>query len=220
MKKQIVNLVFLMGCFLFLSIGLIKTVFFPKEINYYENRYAEKIKPVSISAILDTSFQDNWEAALADQVLFSQTMKKAYNDFTNGYQYSLLQPLLKLNLNRYINFNSHLIFNGNICYGVRSFSKSQPLLDKRIENCNRIISSHPETDFYIYYIEKDTDINFETNEIVPFSDYIFEHVNCRKTAWLPLRSTALQIIKAGFIKQTIIGITKGLIGLIGKSWSF
>ncbi len=176
MKKKIVNLIFLVGCFAFLCIGLLKTVFFPKDINLYENRYAEKVEPMSVLAFLDTSLQDNWESALADQVLFSQTLKKSYNDFFSNYKYFFLKPMLQADTNRYISFNAHLIFNGNICFAPRSLKEDQALLDEKIENYNTCFSAHPETDFYVYYIEKETDINFETKEKVPFCDYIFRHL--------------------------------------------
>ena len=38
------------------------------------------------------------------------------------------------------------------------------------------IAAHPELDFYVYYIEKDTDINFETGEKIPACDYLYDRL--------------------------------------------
>ena len=37
-------------------------------------------------------------------------------------------------------------------------------LEKKVKNYNQIIEENKGTNFYLYYIEKDTDINFENNK--------------------------------------------------------
>ncbi len=180
MKTKVLNFIFLISCFLFLASGLIRATFFPKDVNNYENRYAVQFNPFSVKAFFDSSLQDNCEDTLADQVLMSQTMKKEYNYLNSGFKLSILNPLLSADLNRYISFNSKLFFNGNICFPVRTLEESRPYLDSKINNYNQYFASHPDTEFYIYYIEKDTDIDFETNESMGISDYIFTHVNLPK----------------------------------------
>ena len=54
---------FLLLVFILLA-GLLTTVFFPYEINYYENRYANKLSPLTGAAYADGSFQDAMESAL------------------------------------------------------------------------------------------------------------------------------------------------------------
>ena len=49
-------------------LGLVQTLFFPDEINYYEKRYAAQIEPLSTEGFLSGSFQDSVESALADQI--------------------------------------------------------------------------------------------------------------------------------------------------------
>jgi len=59
--------------------GFVHTVFLPVDINEYENRYANKVASFSLSSYLDGSFQDSIETALADQIPFSEELKKDYN---------------------------------------------------------------------------------------------------------------------------------------------
>ncbi|MCI8473633.1 MAG: hypothetical protein HFE65_11130 [Clostridiales bacterium] len=184
MKKRFIkfiNVSFLLICLSFLFVGLIKTVFFPKDINHYENRYAKKIGTISANSVLNSTFQEDCEAALSDQILLSQSMKKLYNDVTAQYKDHMMRLLIEADMNCYINLGSKLLFNGNLCFPTVPLKQYQPDLDKKLENFNQYFSIHPETEFYIYYIEKDTDINFETQEVIPISDYIFEHAALPKS---------------------------------------
>lgn len=45
-------------------------------------------------------------------------------------------------------------------------------LDARAEDLNDAFAAHPQTAFYLYYIEKDTDLNFETGEKSGLYDYL------------------------------------------------
>ncbi len=72
MTKKAINAVFVGLILVLLGAGLARTVFFPKEVNTYENRYAEKIAPLTLEGWLDGSFQDSVDAALADQVQLAQ----------------------------------------------------------------------------------------------------------------------------------------------------
>ena len=65
---------FLLLVLIFLA-GLLRTVFRPKEINEYENRYANQLAPLTAASYADGSFQDGMESALSDQVQFSQLAK-------------------------------------------------------------------------------------------------------------------------------------------------
>ena len=64
--------------FAIIGISLIKTIFFPKNVNEYENRKANRILKFSFQNFYDSNFQNSMESALADQILFTTTMKKNY----------------------------------------------------------------------------------------------------------------------------------------------
>ena len=66
-----------------LLLGLARTVFFPKEINYYENRYANRAALPTPGSYADGTFQDQLEAALGDQTPFAERFKARYNDLSS-----------------------------------------------------------------------------------------------------------------------------------------
>ena len=49
-------------------------------------------------------------------------------------------------------------------------------MEKKAANYNEYFAAHRSLDFYVYYIEKDTDINFETGEKIPACDYLFDRL--------------------------------------------
>lgn len=177
MTKKAINGLFVGVVLLLLGAGLVRTVFFPKEVNSYENRYAEKIAPLTVEGWLDGSFQDSVDKALADQVQLAQVYKRAYNFTSSRYLEAAASPLLPLCWGRYVNYAGALVFNGYITYPPRVLADMTERLDAKADNYNRYFAAHPELDFYVYYIEKDTEVNFETGEKVPACDYLFDRLD-------------------------------------------
>ena len=177
MAKKFLNYLFIGAILLILLAGLVKTLFFPKDMNYYENRYAEQVAPFSVEGYLGGTFQDSMDTALADQVNFAQYYKKIFNRVSSHYLKTLMSPILTRSGNRYINFWGMRLFGQDyITYYPRNLSNMTEALDTKIANYNRYFSAFPDVDFHFYYIEKDTDINFETNEKVLACEYLFDRL--------------------------------------------
>lgn len=177
MTKKAINGLFVGVVLFLLGAGLVRTVFFPKEVNSYENRYAEKIAPLTAEGWLDGSFQDSVDKALADQVQLAQVYKKAFHLTSSYYLRAASAPLMSRCEGRYVNYVDALIFNGFITYPPRALSDMAGRLEAKAENYNGYFAAHPELDFYVYYIEKDTEVNFETGEKIPACDYLFDRLN-------------------------------------------
>lgn len=177
MVKKAMNAVFVGGTVLLLLAGLVRTAFFPKEVNAYENRYAEKLAPLTLEGWLDGSFQDSVDKALADQVQLAQVYKRAYNFTASRYLKAAADPLLPLCRGRYVNYVDTLLFDGYITYPPRALADMTERLEAKADNYNEYFSAHPQLDFYVYYIEKDTDINFETGEKIPACEYLFDRLD-------------------------------------------
>lgn len=164
------------ACVLFLLtvllVGLGKTLFFPKDRNYYENRLANQIPDFTLSAYLDTSFQEGVENAFLDQVNFASNAKKLYHNVSSFLLYCGLRDVTEQNPDRYVRFLDMWIFGREyLLYYLRPLSQFESGLREKAANYNACFSQHPELDFYLYYVEKDTDINFETgekNQMFPF----------------------------------------------------
>ncbi len=161
--RKILQYTFIFGILVILLLGLIKTVFFPATMNYYENRYAEKIIAPSVSAVLNKEFQESVDTALSDQVFGAEKFKYYYNAFSTNYLRTILDPIRKNYPDRYFAVDSNLLYGDYILYQPITLEEIKEELDRKIKGLNQCFSDYPEINFHMYYIEKDTDINFETN---------------------------------------------------------
>ena len=168
----------------FLTLGFIKSIILPKEVNYYENRPANKISNINIKEFVNGKLQDELELALADQIPFSQRMKKYYNLYSNSVADKMLNLCIKQYFNNqyfYITSGVYRIgAEGNLVFGQRYLSYEKDDLDVRINNINELNQKNPNLKFYLYYIEKDTDIYFHTNEKSNLAEYVLENTNIPK----------------------------------------
>lgn len=176
--KKIINGIFITAILLIFLAGLARTIFFPVDINEYENRYANKISDFSIASFMDSSFQDSVESGLMDQVHLSKLAKKVYNNTSSEYLRMLMIPIIKNNTNKYISLGKVTVFGGKyLTYSTYNISTIAAELDKNVEIINKEIEDLPELDFYVYYIERDVDINFETNEKQGCFEYLKDCLN-------------------------------------------
>lgn len=182
-SKKNINILFILLVFIYFSSGLFLTLLGLNDINYYENRTAYKIENPTIDKILDKTYQDNVELAFSDQILFSSHIKKGYNLYGNLLSNKLSKAVLSNECNdRYINLGNSIITFGcddNIVYRESYVSQNKDNFDKRIDNVNEVISKSS-VPVYIYYIEKDTDINFSTNNKSDVYDYLKENIQTEK----------------------------------------
>ena len=170
--KKIINGFFVGGIVAFLLLGFINTIFFPDEINDYENRYANKVEKFTAKKYIDGSFQTQLGDALNDQVTLSITMKRCYNYLNSQFEEKLLSSIIKENPNHYWSFKGGLIFNDFLVYGMRDSTEILEKCENKVVNIKDKAIEYPNIDFYVYYIEKDTDINFETNQKASTSSYL------------------------------------------------
>lgn len=196
--------VFIVIIFLILIGGLVKTLFLSKDVNYYENRPAYEIEDFSISSFYTGNFQDNLELAFSDQIPLSQTMKKVYNMSNNLMINTIIENFFKkIYSNRYFYIGNYIYLfgsEGNLVYEPRYLSYGKEIIDSRIENMNKIVSLHPNIDFYIYYIEKDTDINFENNDKHLNSQYLSENLKINKDNFKVFEINSFDEFKEYFYK--------------------
>ena len=185
MKKWI-DRTFIAAILFLLLIGLGRTVLFPIDVNGYENRYAVQLENPSFTGYADEKVQSNMENALNDQIPFSQFGKKLYHYANSVLLYQIYER--SSIENRYIAFDQQFTFNQNIVYRPLYLSEIEPALNEKISGYNRIVEEYPDTEFYLYYIEKDTDCNFETGEKLGAFDYIKDglviqedHIGCFRT---------------------------------------
>ncbi len=187
--KKVANILFVLAFFGVLLSGLVKTVFFSKDINYYENRYANQLPTFSVSGFLDKSFQEQTDDALMDQFPLAQTAKKFFNTTSVRIKTGLVHFFLNsIAPDQYVNLGGMNIFGGDhYVYSPAYYANAQAEFEHRIENINHVVASLPDVTFYLYYVEKESDINFETGEKTDVREQLFSQIQIpaeRKSAFL------------------------------------
>ena len=177
MKTRIINLLFVLGIFLFLLASFTRTVFFPMEINEYENRKAQQLSPVCMQDYLDSTFQDSMEKSLTDQAYFAQNMKEAYNTVVSGYMRKVVSAAARINNDKYIKIGNHYLYGQDHLLSMKqNFDIIKPKLDARIREYNALFKKHLEQAFYLYYIETDMDNRFDTGASNDVYSYLSDKI--------------------------------------------
>lgn len=170
--KKIVNGAFIGAIVLFLLMGFAKTLFFPEDISEAENRYANKIPAFTMESFLKGEFQEQVKDALGDQVPLATTMKNTYNYINSFFEKGLLALALDESESGYISYRGGLMYNDYLVYSMREFNKEKAGLDQRLARIKELSEKNPEIEFYLYYLENDTDILFGTNEKLGAYEYL------------------------------------------------
>ena len=178
MAKKLADLLFLGAILVVLTAGLVSTLLFPDEINYYENRYANQMPSFTPESYLDGSFQQGVDDALSDQVNLAAHYKRFYNLARTGSLWPAVASISKSHPDRYINCGSIWLFGGeHLVYGPSFMGYLTHSLEDRAENYNSTFARLPDTRFYVYYIERDNDISFETGEKVRIYEYLRDRLD-------------------------------------------
>lgn len=169
--KNIENKIFITLIGIIMLGGLIKPLVLEREVNYFENRPAYLMPKVTLNSYIDKTFQDDFEKAISDQIPLSNKMKIVEKSM--GVLTDLVYS--KIVKNELININGTLLKDGYLLYNPRYLDSSLEYLDKKVENINKALKENPKIDFYLYYIEKDTDIDFSTNNKMN----LYEHISSK-----------------------------------------
>lgn len=166
--------------FLFLIIiiiigGYVKPMLKPVEIVNQENRNANKFPTLSISKYNDKTFQDDYEKAYADQIPLANKMKiwsKNFSAFTKITYYKIFGKGFYNNLDGRIQ-----MIDDYLVYKQRNLEELKKVFDLRIKNINEIAKKNKNIPIYVYYIERDSDVNFETNEKNGAYEYLVSNLD-------------------------------------------
>ena len=171
---RVVQTAFVILLFGVLFAGFARAYLFPIEINEYENRKANQAPALSLGAFLSGDFQNDLDSALSDQVFGAEDAKKNYNDLESNISYSFLSKIYEAYPDRYFEYNDVLVFNTEyLLFPPRELNDAAKVgFDLKADSINSVADKYKDIDFYAYYIEKDTDINFETGEKIGFYEYI------------------------------------------------
>lgn len=181
--KKIINILFIFCIFMYIFFSLIKSFVKPKDIIDMENRYANKYDSISSKKYFNGSMQDNIENTLSDQILLSSILKKGNNYIKGTILKQYVDSYYKNNSLDYLNVLGVSFYGkDNLVYYYRNLNDVKINLDKKINNYNSFAVNNKDVDFYVYYIEKDTDINFNTNDKSGIYEYIADRLKNIKSS--------------------------------------
>lgn len=173
MTKKLADLLFLGAILIVLTAGLVSTLLFPDEINYYENRYANQMPAFTPEGWLDGSFQQGVDDALSDQVNLASYYKRIYNLARTQTLWPAVAAISKSHPDRYISYGSIRLLGGEyLVYSPSVMDYLTNSLDARIDNYNKTFARLPDTEFYIYQVGTDSTVDLETGERVPVYEYL------------------------------------------------
>ncbi len=179
-KLQKIDTIFVIIVFFVFIVGLLCVVFNSNKINYYENRTAYQTPQFNLNEILNGNFQNNIELAFSDQLPFSTNIKKGYN-LTRNFASNIFSNIIFENTcdKMYIRIDDSLASYGcnkNLVYYGIYVKNAQEEIDNRIKNINKTLKA-TDINTYIYYIEKDSDIDFVTNKKTDIYSYLKKNIN-------------------------------------------
>ena len=151
-----------------LMTGALRALLLPKSVNSYENRPADRIPAFSLSAFADGSFQGGVEAALSDQLPFSQYFKKACLELNSLYLNTQLLPLQQRWPDLALRCGGLRLYRGYLLYERGSFETYREPLSQLMESWRRAMEANPSVVFTFYYIETDGGMDLLTGEKNPF----------------------------------------------------
>lgn len=176
--KKFLNIIF---AFIFVAVlisGLISALFFAKDVNKYENRPANKMPSFSFNSFINKDFQEKFDDALNDQLPFSESLKKLYNKTNAEFESYFTEKFVKKETNgTYINLGNIYIFGGDHYVDLPIYYEDNiEYFESRINNINNTIEKLPYVDFYTYYIEKETDIDFSEEKRLNVAETVLEQI--------------------------------------------
>lgn len=166
------GLLFSIAVPLFLIFSFILAICQPKDINYLENRPAYQFPSFTLQGYLDSAFQNDMENALSDQIFGAQWMKKQFNFLNSSIVLSLLKPALVAHPELFFQYQDVYIHDGYILWQPFDLEPLKPAFVSTADSFNSIIRKNPDIGFYLYFVESDAVIDFQSGKRNPVYEYI------------------------------------------------
>ena len=170
MKVKAVRALSLCLCLVLLLAGFVRTLLHPVTEIYYENRPANQIGTLTPGSFRSGEFQTSVESALADQTPLAIKMKKLYNILDAALSLPAARALAAEG--RYAGYRDIAFFRDMLVLRPEMPEARAELYDSSRELIASWTAALPETDFYLYYIETDRDLNLETGEKTGIFEYL------------------------------------------------
>lgn len=192
MKKKIlkfVDCILIFSILIYIFISFMQSIINPKKILKNEKRYAYNYEKITLKNYINGDVQNNIENTLSDQITLSTSLKSANNMIKAITVKHYVDFYFSNHEKDYLSFNKVNFYGKDyLVYTPTSLSVNKDYLNNKINNYNKFISQYKDVDFYLYYIERDSDINFNNNKKSGNYEYIKENLNVKKSGRLEIDS--------------------------------
>lgn len=148
---------------IFVSLLLIISCFFliclfrnSKTINYVDNRNAYKFTIPTLNSLLTGEYQNKMDETIADQMPKYNYFKLLYLKITNYTNIGTIKVFNLDNHNKYIKLGFLNLYNNHLVY-----TPSDSIIENSINEINKIVDN-TNSNIYLYFINTDSNYNFET----------------------------------------------------------
>jgi len=174
-KKNLDKKIFLISLLVISLIIIFKLSLNSNKYNYVDNRMSYRFKMPTLSKVLSGEFQDEFEDTIVDQMPKYNYFKLLYLKITNYINIGTIK-LLKLDkLNRYVKLGSIILYNDYLLYGTITDYDFMNIANDDINEINNIVTN-TKANVFLYFIETDSNINFETKYKVKGIDYLKNNI--------------------------------------------
>ena len=139
------------------------------DLNYVENRYANKMPDFSFGAYLDNSFQSGMESALVDQIYGGQHLNKWYNEATSSRILKIAERGAENHPDFFYSYRDVYLHDDRILWQPFDRDEFQTSFDETVEALNRSIDENPTLPYYFYFVESDAVYDFNNIITGPIS---------------------------------------------------
>ena len=198
-KKGFSNKIFAVVLLLLSCAILYKLAINSNTYNYADNRMSIKFNMPTIKSFINGSFQKEVESATADQMPKYDYFKLSYLKVVN---YINIKTITLLGLNKsskYINLGNIYLFNDYLLYGSNTNKNLQKNAQDDIKEINKI-NKNTNANIYLYFIETDSNYNFEDNKKTNLIEYLKNNLEIDKNNISFLNISTFENYKKYFYK--------------------
>lgn len=174
-KNKIESILFVGFLLLFSLVVLFKLFKNSNEYNLVDNRMANKFTFPSLKKIISGEYQNSIEEAIADQMPKYNWFKVGYLKIANYLNISTVYFFGLNSYDKYINLGGINLYHD---YLIRGSTNEETFISTAKDDIVSInnIKNKTSANVYLYFIENDYNVNFETNYKVPYEKYLKDNL--------------------------------------------
>lgn len=181
-KQNLNNKIFITLLIIMSSVFLFSMIRNGNYVNVVDNRTSYRFTKPTIKTLLNGEYQDSMDETIADQMPKYKYFKLLYLKIKN-YTNALTIKSLKLDKkNKYVYLGEPSLYNGYLVFSLSNLD----VYETDITEINKLVDN-TNANIYLYYINTDTNYNFETGDTLDDVSYLKERLKVKNIASLDIK---------------------------------